>query len=225
MRIVIVDDHQSFRDAFKLALTELASVSVVGEASSAREACALIEAEQPDLAIVDLSLKDSDGIALAHELKRRRIAARLMILTMHSNGLFVREALDAGAQGYALKEQPLAEIIEAMKSCLRGDRYVSPLVRPVPPDHANGNGNGNGNGETTFLERLSRREREIATHVIRGSSSQSIATFLCISLKTVETHRAHINRKLGVHSTAELIRLAAMKGMLAGQNPPSVGMA
>ena len=221
MRIVLVDDHQSFREAFKLAIATMASVSVVGEASSAREGCSLIETEQPDLAVVDLSLKDSDGLALAHELRRRRIAARIMFLTMHSNGLFVREALEAGAQGYALKEQPLSEIVEAMQTCVRGDRYLSPLVQPVPPEH----GNGNGNGETSFLARLSRREREIATHVISGSSSQAIATSLCISLKTVETHRAHINRKLGVHSTAELIRLAAMKGLLHGQATSRAGQA
>jgi DNA-binding NarL/FixJ family response regulator len=212
MRVILVDDHQSFRQSLKLALSQTASVAVVGEAGTAREACDLLETTQPDLAVVDLSLKDSDGIALAHELKRRRVAARIMILTMHNNGLFVREALEAGAQGYAVKEQPLAEIVEAMRVCVRGERYVSPLVQPVPASESAAE-----DGESSFLERLSRREREIATHVIRGSSSQAIATFLCISLKTVETHRAHINRKLGVHSTAELIRLAAMKGLLAGQ--------
>jgi len=193
------------------------SVSVVGEAGTAREACTLIETAQPDLAIVDLSLKDSDGIALAHELKRRRLSVRILILTMHNNGLFVREALEAGAHGYAVKEQPLAEIIEAMNTCVRGERYLSPLVQPVPESTQEPV-----EGDASFLERLSRREREIATHVIRGNSSQAIATFLCISLKTVETHRAHINRKLGVHSTAELIRLAAMKGLLAGQPSPAM---
>jgi DNA-binding NarL/FixJ family response regulator len=223
MRVIIVDDHQSFRESFKLALGQLAGFSVVGEASTAREACALVEANQPDLVVVDLSLKDSDGIALTHELKRRRVAARILFLTMHDNGLFAREALEAGADGYAVKEQPLAEIVEAMRACVRGDRYLSPLVQPVPAiDHAS---SADGNGETTFLGRLSRREREIASHVIRGSSSQAIASSLCISLKTVETHRAHINRKLGIHSTAELIRLAAMKGLLAGQVNASEGLA
>jgi DNA-binding NarL/FixJ family response regulator len=223
MRVIIVDDHQSFRESFKLAVTQMADVSVVGEASSAREACALIEETQPDLAVVDLSLKDSDGIALAHELRRRRTAARIMILTMHNNGLFVREALEAGAQGYAVKEQPLSEIVEAMQTCARGDRYLSPLVHPVP-----GNDDGadvSSEAGANFLERLSRREREIAYHVIRGNSSQSIATSLCISLKTVETHRAHINRKLGVRSTAELVRLAAMRGLLAGQPSTGTGLA
>jgi DNA-binding NarL/FixJ family response regulator len=213
MRVIIVDDHESFRQSLKVALAQTdTTVSVVGEAGTAREACNLVESLQPDLAIVDLSLKDSDGIALAHELKRRRLAVHILILTMHNNGLFVREALEAGAQGYAVKEQPLAEVIEAMNACARGERYLSPLVQPVPESTQESM-----DGDASFLERLSRREREIATHVIRGSSSQSIATFLCISLKTVETHRAHINRKLGVHSTAELIRLAAMKGLLAGQ--------
>jgi DNA-binding NarL/FixJ family response regulator len=220
MRVILVDDHQAFRESFKLALAKTASITVVGEANNARDACGLIEATQPDLAIVDLSLKDSDGIALAYELKRRRIGARIMILTMHNNGLFVREALEAGVQGYAVKDQPLEEIVQAMHTCVRGDRYLSPLVQPVPES-------GQSAGESpdaSFLERLSRREREIASHVIRGSSSQSIATFLCISLKTVETHRAHINRKLGVHSTAELIRLAAIKGLLAGQPPAANGV-
>jgi len=215
MRIIIVDDHQSFRQSLKVALAQTGEVSVVGEASNAREACTLIETTQPDLALVDLSLKDSDGIALAYELKRRRVAARILILTMHNNGLFVREAMEAGAVGYAVKEQPLSEIVEAMHACVRGDRYLSPLVQPVPEASEAAE-----DADVPFLERLSRREREIATHVIRGSSSQAIATFLCISLKTVETHRAHINRKLGVHSTAELIRLAAIKGLLAGQPTP-----
>jgi two-component system response regulator NreC len=214
MRVLIVDDHRSFRDAFKLAITHLEAVTVVGEASGLREACALVEASETDLIIVDLSLDDSDGIALLHELRRRRVRVPIMVLTMHNNGLFVREALEAGANGYAVKEQPLTEIIEAMRACARGEQYISPLVRPLPSAEETAS---DGNGGANFLERLSRREREIAGHVIRGRSSQDIARILCISLKTVETHRAHINRKLGVHSTGDLIRLAAIKGLLDGQ--------
>lgn len=218
MRVIIVDDHQSFREAFKVAITQMGQFSVVGEASSAREACELIDDQRPDLAVVDVSLKDSDGISLVHELRRRGSGARVMILSMHSNGLFVRQALEAGAHGYATKEQPLTEILEAMRACGSGTRYLSPLVDPVPEVEANG-----ASGDDGLLDRLSRREREVASLVIRGTSSQAIASCLCISLKTVETHRAHINRKLGVHSTAELIRLAAMKGLLAGQSAAPAG--
>jgi DNA-binding NarL/FixJ family response regulator len=213
MRVIIVDDHQSFREAFKVAITQMGQFSVVGEASNAREACALIDDQQPDLAVVDVSLKDSDGIALVHELRRRGNGARVMILSMHRNGLFVRQALEAGAHGYATKEQPLTEILEAMRACGSGTRYLSPLVDPVPESDRSVEDDDDG-----MLDRLSRREREVASLVIRGSSSQAIAQCLSISLKTVETHRAHINRKLGVHSTADLIRLAAMKGLLAGQS-------
>jgi DNA-binding NarL/FixJ family response regulator len=216
MRVVLVDDHRSFREAFKLAVAELTSVTVVGEAGSAREAIPLVHSTQPDLVVVDLCLEDWDGIALANELRRQGSTAPIMILSMHGNGLFVREALEAGVRGYAVKDQPLSEIVEAMRLCVSGQQYLSPMVRPVPgvvPGHT---ANANGNGET-FLQRLSQREQEIAARVIRGESSRAIAELLCISLKTVETHRGHINRKLGVHSTAELIRLAAMTGTLAWQ--------
>src|SRR5687767_12005197 len=132
MRVIIVDDHQSFRDAFKVAITHLSPFSDVAEASPAREAYALIDSHHPDLAVVDVSLKDSDGIALAYELRRRGVLSRVMMLSMHSNGLFVRQALEAGVAGYASKEQPLTEIIQAMETCARGNRYLSPLIDPVP---------------------------------------------------------------------------------------------
>jgi DNA-binding NarL/FixJ family response regulator len=181
----------------------------------------LIEATKPDLAVVDISLQESDGISLVRELRRRRIDTPILILTMHGNGLFVRDALDAGAGGYALKDQPLAEVIDAMNACQRGERYLSPMVDPVPPSDRP----RSERGEPSLFARLSRREKEVAAQVIRGNSSQEIARSLCISLKTVETHRAHINRKLGVHSTAEIIRLAAQLGLLDGQPRASTAAA
>lgn len=222
MRVVLVDNHRSFREALALALTQRSPFEVVGEASTAREARLLVEAKRPDLVVAALTLRDSDGISLIHEL-RRKTTARIMILTMHGSGLFAREAFDAGAQGYVSKEQSLTEVFEAMLACARGDRYLSPLVelpptsdRPAPASRASA---------PTLMERLSRREREIFLQAVRGNSSKAIARLLCISLKTVETHRAHINRKLGIRSPAELIRLAAMKGLLAGQVPVSTSPA
>jgi two-component system response regulator NreC len=222
VKLVIVDDHKSFRESLAIAVSQAGAFEIVGQAGTAREACVLLETQHPDLVVLDLMLEASDGIALTHELKRRRARVPILVLTMHASGLFVREALDAGVQGYALKEQPLSEIIEAMRICARGERYVSPLVGAVPPAR---NGVAAEPAERTDLvARLSRREREVFSHVIRGSSSQAIANSLCISLKTVETHRAHINRKLGIHSSAELIRLAALKGLLPGQNAKPDGV-
>ncbi len=215
MRVVLVDDHVAFRESFRIAIWHEASISVVGEASAAREVYPLVEAQKPDLVVADLMLKDTDGISVARELSRRGVATRLMLLTMHSNALFVRDAFEAGVIGYALKEQPLAEIIEAMKQVATGERYLSARLGQIPLPRARASVSER--ASYAGLDQLSRREREIFGRIIQGLSSREIATSLCISLKTVETHRSHINRKLGVHSPAELIRLAALKGLLAGQ--------
>jgi DNA-binding NarL/FixJ family response regulator len=214
MRVILVDDHQAFRDSFKIALWHEASISVVGEASSARDVYPLVEQHKPDLLVADLMLKDTDGVSVARELARRGLPVRTMILTVHANALFVRDAFEAGVQGYALKEQPLSEIIAAMKMAVGGDRYLSPRLGPIPIPRARATSSER--AAYAGLDQLSRREREIFGRIIQGLSSREIASSLCISLKTVETHRSHINRKLGVHSPAELIRLAALKGLLSG---------
>jgi two-component system nitrate/nitrite response regulator NarL len=220
MRVILVDDHRTFRESFKIAVWHEASIEVVGEASSARELFSLLDSEKPDLVVTDLMLGDTDGVSLVSELSRRGLSARVMILTMHSNALFVRDAFEAGVQGYALKEQPLAEIIEAMKATVKGDRYLSPMLGAIPlPRVRNVSAD---RPPSAGLDQLSRREREIFGRIIHGLSSREIAETLSISLKTVETHRSHINRKLGVHSPAELIRLAALKGLLSSGAPPQV---
>lgn len=221
MRVVLVDDHTAFRESFKIALWHQASISVVGEAAGARQVYPLVEAEKPDLVVADLMLKDTDGVSVARELNRRGVSSRIMILTMHGNPMFVRDAFDAGVVAYAIKEQPLAEIIAAMRMAAAGERYLAPSLGQIPLPRARGGAPAATEpGDLAGIEQLSRREREIFGRIIQGLSSRDIAQSLCISLKTVETHRSHINRKLGVHSPAELIRLAALKGLLTGQSSP-----
>jgi DNA-binding NarL/FixJ family response regulator len=208
MRIILVDDHQSFRESLRLALSQHDDITVLADAATGREACALVEKHQPDLAVLDLTLPDTDGISLVRELRRRGFSTPVLILTMHQTPLFVRDALEAGAHGYALKEQPLSEVIEAMRAVSNGVRYLPPSVGALP------DGPGRKGASFGGLESLSRREREIFALVVQGRASTEIARLLSISLKTVETHRSHINRKLGVHSGAELVRLAAVAGLL-----------
>jgi DNA-binding NarL/FixJ family response regulator len=181
---------------------------------SARQAIPLLETQRPDLVLMDVTLEDSDGISLAWEVRRRKLPAPILMLTMHTSGLTVREALDAGVRGYATKNQPLDEIVQAIEACIAGQRYISSAVGEIPAEGRPVEGDLPG----SMTSRLSRREREIFSYVIRGKSSEAIADGLCISLKTVETHRAHINRKLGVHSPSQLIRLAALRGLLT-ENP------
>jgi DNA-binding NarL/FixJ family response regulator len=225
MRVTLLDDHQTFRESLRIALWHEASIKVVGESESARKVVSILETERPDLLVADLMLEDTDGISMARDLGRRGIATPVMILTAHSNALFVRDAFDAGVQGYALKEQPLTEIVEAMRKSAAGERYLSPRLGSLPAPRARVPQNSSGtssDGVAAGIDQLSRREREIFCLIIQGTSSRDIAQSLCISLKTVETHRSHINRKLGVHSPAELIRLAALKGLLlSGPNSPA----
>lgn len=185
-------------------------MEVVGDAGEARQAYNLIAARKPDVVLMDLMLKDTDGISAMREMSRQRLGVRVIILTMQGSEFFVRDALAAGADGYVLKEQGLAEIIEALRTVARGDRYLSPQLRGFAT------GGPRKGSAAAGLDQLSAREREIFARILQGWSNQQIASTLCISIKTVETHRTHINRKLGVHSPAELIRLAALQGIVAG---------
>ena len=219
MRVILVDEQRVFRDTFRLALWHEAQIQVVGETDSARQLYSLIETEKPDLVVSELMLKDTDSISAARELRRRRIPVRIMLLTTYSNPLFLSDALDAGVVAYALKEQPLAEIVTAMQTAARGETYVSPQLAGDLPSADRRSARKPANG-ATGLGRLSHREREVFCRIIQGHSSQAIADSLCISVKTVETHRTHINRKLGVRSPVEFIRLAALQGLLAREATP-----
>ena len=203
-------------ESFNVALQHQASISVVGEAAEASLVYPLVEAAKPDLVVADLMLRDTDGVSVARELRRRRVTAPIMILTMHGNPLFVRDAFEAGVMAYAIKEQPLADIAAAMRLAAAGERYLAPSLGQIPPLRPRASASVGAN--LVGFDELSPREGEIFERIIQGTASRDIAQALGISLKTVETHRSHINRKLGVHSPAELIRLAALKGLLTAQN-------
>jgi len=209
LRIVLVDDHHLFRAGVKAAIALHADdIEVVGEANDARSALTVVEATLPDVVVLDLSLPGSDGIAVTKDVLRGRSRVKVLILTMHKGPHFVRQALAAGASGYALKDQRPDSVIEAIRTVVRGEVYISPAISRAALDQE---GKPDGDG---VLSRLSAREREIFSLIVQGFRSQEIAKELCISIKTVETHRSHINQKLGVHSTGEIVRLAALRGLL-----------
>jgi DNA-binding NarL/FixJ family response regulator len=210
MRIMLVEDHAVVRTALReLFTTREPSFEVVGEAATAQEAWRLAESQRPDVTIMDLFLRGESGVSATRELCRRQRGARVLILTAVDNPAFVREAFAAGARGYALKEQTAEEIIAAVQAVASGARYLPSRFDPELL----------GDGKTTpqpdgLFGQLSAREREIFDLVVAGHGNQRIAAELFISVKTVETHRARINRKLGVHSGVELVRFAALHGRL-----------
>ncbi len=210
MRLMLVEDHAVFRTALReLFATREPSFEMVAEAATAQDAWRLADQHHPDITIMDLLLRGESGISATRELCRRQRGARVLILTAVDNPCFVREAFAAGARGYALKEQTAEEIFGAVRVVAGGARYLPP--RFDPELMVDGRPNGQPDG---LFGQLSAREREIFDLVVAGHGNQRIAAELFISVKTVETHRARINRKLGVHSGVELVRFAALHGRL-----------
>jgi DNA-binding NarL/FixJ family response regulator len=212
LSVALIDDHVLFRQGLRGLLAAQSDLEVVAEASDAREAYPLIERAKPDIVVLDLTLPGTSGIAATREILRRAPKSKVLILSMHSSDEYVVQALSAGASGYALKNQPADQVIGAIREVASDRIYLAPVIprdvleggrrlrRPVPSDDR--------------ISDLSPREREIFDMIVRNYTNREIATHLCISVKTVETHRVSINRKLDVHSTAELIRFAALHGLV-----------
>ncbi len=208
MKIVIVDDHAVFRRGLKQVLAALPDCTVVGEAGTARTAFPIIDAERPDVVVLDMLLPGMDGCAAARELARRLPEARLMVLTARDSPEEVFEALGAGVLGYVLKSDPIPVLQEALRAVFSGERYLSPALAGLnggaPPDGSDSSG----------LSALSLREREVFHLAARGLANMEIARELCISRKTVETHKYRLQKKLGLHNARDLLQYAATHGLI-----------
>jgi DNA-binding NarL/FixJ family response regulator len=213
LRLAMIDDHRLFREGLRALLERQPDFEIVGEAADDREALALVEQTKPDLAIVDVMLSGVSGIAVTRELVQRLPDLRILMLSMHAREDFVAEALAAGAHGYSHKDQPAETIIGAIRTVMRGETYLAPTIsgRVLESYRELRRRSGAPAGP---LGALSRREREVFDLLIRGFGNRQIGRQLFISVKTVETHRAHILRKLHVHSIAELVRYAALHGLV-----------
>jgi DNA-binding NarL/FixJ family response regulator len=212
VKVALVDDHRLFREGLRTLLEHAPGFEVVAEASDANEIYRVVEQQRVDLCIVDVALPGSNGVTVARELGRRRPDCKVLMLTMHAGDEFVSQALAAGASGYALKDQSANEIIEAIRVVTRGETYLSPRIsRLLLDDARRRRTDGNPPGP---CDPLSAREREVFDLLVQGMSNDAIAGHLFISVKTVETHRARVLRKLGMHSIVELVRFAARHGLL-----------
>ncbi|MEO8844078.1 MAG: response regulator transcription factor [Kofleriaceae bacterium] len=207
-RIAIVDDHPLFRRGLGLTLQLEDDLEVVGEGASAAEACALARVVTIDLAIVDVMMPETSGLTLCTELLVIQPRCKVLVLSVIDEPGLIADILRAGAGGYALKTQSVPEILAAIRLVLGGVRY---LPSSVPHDAI----------EAALLEttahplvQLTRREREVFELLIRGRSNDEVATRLFISVRTAETHRQRIGKKLSVHSIVQMQRIAARNGGL-----------
>ena len=208
--ILIVEDHELVRDGVANLLRRASGMEVVGAVSRIRDALPLLDRHDPDVVLADLSLSDGSGMELERALRRDRRKGRVVILTGLGDGFAAAEA--HGAAGYLLKSQSTQNLLDAIRTVAGGRRYVAPEIasnlsreRVCPQEPIAKNATG--------LEALSRRENEVFRQVVAGYAYKDIAKRLCISLKTVWTHRTNMNRKLASTTTADLLRLAIAKGI------------
>jgi DNA-binding NarL/FixJ family response regulator len=213
IRVLLIDDHQMFRSALRESLAKHADLLIVGEAGDVDAARALIDATGPDVVVLDLVLPGVGGLQLLRELGRRP-HPRALVLSMHAPEDFAPEVLTTGAAGYVHKGQPIADLVKAITEVARGDVYLPERV--ARPEMLVARSSFR---RPTGIETLSGREREVFQLVVEGRSNKEVATTLGVSVKTVETHRANINRKLVVNSTGQLVRYAAVRGLVSPRDP------
>jgi DNA-binding NarL/FixJ family response regulator len=218
LRILLVDSSEVFRMGLKALLSEARDV-VVTEVGDSAAAIAAVREQAPELVVTDLDLPDENGVALAAAIRELAPATRVLVLAQAANEVSVRQAVVAGVVGYVLKSQPARAILAAVRDAAAGRPIDPPLTREAA---RGGDGEAPRASRAAVLERLSSREREIFDLIIWGQTNKQVAVKLGISVKTVETHRSHINGKLQVHSAAELVRLASLCGVLAADDEGAI---
>jgi len=209
-RILLADDHVLFRQGVKKIIDDMPRTQVVGEASDGLQAIELIKELLPDLAILDIGLPHVCGIDVAREIRKHFPDIKLLILTMHKHKEYLYHAIAAGAQGYLLKEDSDEELFAAIETIRNGAIYVTKALSVFL---SRGISNLLMTKERTIPGPLTMREREILGLIAEGNTNSKIAKMLNISVRTVETHRAHIMSKLAVKNTAELVRCAVQNGL------------
>jgi two-component system response regulator NreC len=208
VRILIVDDHAVVRSGLRLLLDAEKDFETVAEAGTARDAVFEARKHKPDVILMDVVLPDRSGIEATHDVLKEAPEARVLVLSMQDDPSYVREAFSAGASGYVLKEAADAELVTALRQVASGEPYVHPAL-----------GARMAAAEAEAVARaeadpLSDREREVLRLLALGHTNQEIAQMLFISVRTAETHRAHIMQKLRLTTRAELVRYALAQGLL-----------
>lgn len=212
IRVLVVDDHPLVREGIRHVLNEGSGLEVTAEAASGEEALELAQSHRPDVILLDISMPGESGLKVATKLRSRVPEARILILSMHDHAEFVLGAVRAGVHGYVLKDSLPVELRQAVRTVYGGEEFFSPPVASrlsaalrgeVPVD-----------AKRQKIESLTKREREVLVHVAMGRSNKKVAGELGISVRTVETHRENLMRKLDIHSVAELTRLALKTGLV-----------
>ena len=212
-RIVLADDHPIVLDGLRALIKAQDDLELVGEATSGLAALRIIKEQRPDLAVIDISMPELNGIALGRRLADDLPAVKLLVLTLHEDRAYLKQALDAGIRGYVLKRTAAENLAAAIRAVLSGGLYVDPAIagRVFQPNAKNGGRAVLESGSLTLTE----REAEVLKLVALGFTNKEIARRLDVGVKSIETYRARGSEKLDIKTRAELVRYAAAQGWLA----------
>ena len=216
LRILIADDHGLVRRGARAVLRSRRGWRVVGEATNGREAVQKAIELKPDVAVVDIGMPELDGIEVTRQIRTSAPEIRVLVLTMHESGQMVRRALDAGASGYLLKSDLTESLAKAVETVADGNRFLPPKVSEIVMEEFLSSTSKNQQGESASTP-ATPREVEVIRLLAEGKTNKEIAALLGITVRTVETHRAKIMLKLGLHSLAELIHYAVRRGIATVQ--------
>lgn len=211
VRLLLADDHRLMRQGLMSLILAEAGMEVVGEAENGKEVVALTAKLRPHIVIMDIAMPDLNGIEATRQIINANPQTKVIALSSHDSTQFVREMLSAGASAYLLKKRAYEELIQAIHEVMKGKKFLSPdIAQGVVDAYVQLSSSG---GENPAFVVLTDREREVLQRLAEGHTTKETADALCVSVKTVETHRRNIMEKLNLHSIAELTKYAVREGI------------
>ena len=211
LRILLADDHETLRDGLKLLVGSQPDMEVVGEADNGRVAVQLAQQLLPDVAVMDVSMPELNGLQATKKLKQQCPQVKVLAMTRHTDGGYLQQLLQAGASGYVLKQSKSVELLRAIRAIAAGQTYLDPAItEKVVGGFIGGRGARGAPAETTLTE----REVEVLRLIALGYTNKEVAARLSLSVKTVEAHKARGMEKLGMKSRVDLVRYAMLQGWL-----------
>ncbi len=216
-RVLIVDDHPLVRQGLRWLVDQEDDLEICGEAADVKEARAALQQTQPNVVVLDLSLRDSNGIDLIKAIRSKYEQLPVLVCSIHDERIYAERLLSAGANGYIMKEATADQFLVALRQVLAGELYVSERVKTRMMERSAAGGRSQ-TGDPT--ERLSSREFEILGLIGQGKTTRQVAESLSLSVKTVDSHRQRIKKKLGLQTSAQVVQFAILRQLMAPNVDP-----